>query len=314
MADLSLDVSSPNIESSKAVCFGSLALGTVISTDDYPLQNYGSSVNSVSSYVFQDAAIVAWLLATSGVRTGFIGSAVGDDEAGKEIVTQLKASGISHETQLSNSLSTPRQYVISDSSGGRTWFAERNDLLLETMKNADLAGIANADVLYADWYDGEAVLPPIEYARKNDTLVFLNIEEQFSNDLILDQYVPHTSFCQASLDETASWDDARRTARVLMDAGCKTALVTFGSHGVLVATGDATILVRAPRGLRIIDTCAAGATFSAAFIRAILAGSTIQEAAILGTAAASLKCSIQGLVSIRADEIPTIANDLVVEN
>lgn len=314
MADLSLPVFSTNIGASKAVCFGSLALGTVISTDEYPIQNHGSSVNSVTSYVFQDAAIVAWLLATSGVNTNFVGSAVGNDEAGKEIVTQLKAGGVNHETKFSNAFSTPRQYVISDPSGGRTWFAESNDLLLDTMKNADLTCIGNANVLYVDWYDGGAILSPIGYARENDTPVFLNIEEQFSNDLILDQYVPHASFCQATLDEKASWDDARRIASVLIDAGAETALVTFGSHGVFAATRDTSIFVQAPKGLGIVDTCAAGATFSAACIGAILMGSTLREAVILGTAASSFKCSTQGLVSIRSDEIWTIANELVVES
>ena len=90
--------------------------------------------------------------------------------------------------------------------------------------------------------------------------------------------------------------------------------MTFGSHGVFAATRDTSIFVQAPKGLGIVDTCAAGATFSAACIGAILMGSTLREAVILGTAASSFKCSNQGLVSIRSDEIWTIANELVVES
>jgi sugar/nucleoside kinase (ribokinase family) len=314
MVDLSLDdaFSSRN-GTSKAVCFGSLALGTVISTNEYPSPNRGSSVNFRTSYVFQDAAIVAMLLATSGVRTDFIGTAVGDDEAGKKIASQLEASGVRQDTRFSNSFSTPQQFVISDSFGGRTWFAESNYLSLETLKNADLSEIANTDVLYVDWYDGEVVLQPIDYARVSEIPVFLNIEEQFTNDLVLDRYVPHASFCQATLDENSTWDDARHISTVLLDAGSKIALVTFGAHGLLAATREARILVHAPNTLHIVDTCGAGATFSAAYIWTVLMGGTLLEAAVFATAAASIKCSNHGLVTIVSDEIWTMADELVVE-
>lgn len=295
------------------VCFGSLALGTVILTDRFPDRDAGGYINSLHSYPFQDAAIVACLLSRWGVPTTHIGTMVGEDEAGREVVEGLRAWGVTGQPRTKPDVATLRQYVISDRGGGRTWLAQHDANEAKSLKSAELSPIDSAAALYVDWYDGEAVTPAMERANDRGATVFLNVEQGHADADVLRNQVRRSTLCQATMPSPPSRTEAVGVARRLLRAGAETALVTLGARGCVAMNSAEAVAVEAPP-VTVLDTCAAGATFSAAFLYAEGRSRTLAESAAFAVAAASLKCTVAGLRAFPVDEVERLAESLTAKD
>ena len=77
-------------------------------------------------------------------------------------------------------------------------------------------------------------------------------------------------------------------ARMLVDAGIKTAVVKLGEGGCWVADKDTLEYVPAFK-VKVVDTTGAGDNFAAGFISAFISGKTLQQSAVIGSATAALK-------------------------
>ena len=81
----------------KVVCFGMITPARVLVVDELPDWNSGAVWTEGAEFVSDDAAIVAGLLAGWGVDTELVGSALGDDDAGRKTVEMLKARWASED-------------------------------------------------------------------------------------------------------------------------------------------------------------------------------------------------------------------------
>ena len=142
----------------EVVCFGMVTPAVVMVVDELPSYNTGAPVKQVCEFISDDAAIVAALLRGWDVRSGLIGTSVGNDAAGRKVVRQLKAMGITGRIRLSRRLTTPFEVNISDRTGARTYFWQRHPEVLATLETADLSLLRGARLLYVDWYDGDHIL------------------------------------------------------------------------------------------------------------------------------------------------------------
>src|SRR5512143_3546391 len=162
--------------------------------------------------------------------------------------------------------------------------------MLATLGTADLSLLRGAQLMYADWYDGEHILRAMDEANQLGVPVFLNLEHGHKDQKLLEQYAGRVSICQAVTDaaQLGHTRSMLQTARKILKSGIKTALVTMAKAGCLVAQGNEAVNVYAPK-VKAVDGCGAGATFSAGFIYGYLSGWELEASARFATAAASLK-------------------------
>ena len=277
--------------------------------DELPAWNSGAVWTEGAEFVSDDAAIVAGLLARWGLDAELVGSALGDDEAGRRAVDMLREMGVRGRFELRRDLETPFEVNISDSRGGRTYFWNRRPELLRTLDDADLSALDGASMLYVDWYDAPHIERAMRHANQLGVPVFLNIEHGHQDPDTLKSLVPYATICQAVTDASQLGDDADRVANLLAENGVSTALVTLASGGAVGMKDGRAFHVQAP-ALDVVDTCGAGATFSAAYIMSLLDGSGFERSLRFAVAAASLKCAVVGPTAFPQAEVNRLAADL----
>ncbi len=157
------------------VCFGMLVPAQVFIVDDFPAHNTGAYISQVAEFISDDAAIVARILRGWRVRSGMIGSALGDDARGRAAARRLKQLGIAGKTRLTRKYATPYEVNISDKSGHRTYFWQRDTRILATLDTAEHALLDRAKMLYVDWYDGDHIIRPMQEAARLGMPDFLNL-------------------------------------------------------------------------------------------------------------------------------------------
>ena len=113
-------MSSPDV-----VCFGMITPARVVLVDRMPNWNTGAISSGSSEFVSDDAAIVAGLLTTWNLPTELIGTALGNDEAGRWTIRRLREMGVGGNFELRDGIETPFEVNVSDTLGGRTYFWDR---------------------------------------------------------------------------------------------------------------------------------------------------------------------------------------------
>jgi ribokinase len=297
------------------VGFGMLTPVHIMVIDRLPRHNTGAIVREVNDFVFDDAAIVACALRQWHVTTGMIGTAVGDDPRGHALVKQLREWGVQGQVRFTDAYQTPIEVDVSDKTGARTYFWQRNPDILSTLDDADLSLLKGTRLLYVDWYDGDTILRAMDEAHRLKVPVFLNLEHGHKDLHNLKKYAGRVDICQAVTDAAQLGKNRAllQTARKLLNAGIKTALITMASDGCLVARGDEIVRVYAPR-VKAVDGCGAGATFSTGFIYGYLKGWNLEDSARFATAAASLKVTRPGLRMFPVEDVKSLASRLRVEH
>ena len=295
----------------RVVCFGMITPARVLVVDQMPDWNTGAVWTESAEFVSDDAAIIAGLLAEMGTEAELIGSALGDDDAGHKTVAMLKEMGVKGKFRIDQEIVTPFEVNVSDSSGGRTYFWNRQPDLLATLDDADLSPLQDASMLYVDWYDSPHIERALRYAQQMDVPVYLNIEHGHQDPAVLKSLGPYAAVCQAVTDASQMGGDAERVAKLIADCGVPTVLVTLASKGAVGMEDGALVHIEAP-ALNVVDTCGAGATFSAGFINSRLNGLGLEGSLRFAVAAASLKCSVVGLKAFPRAEVNKVARALSV--
>ena len=294
------------------VCVGMITPARVIVVDSLPDWNTGATWTKGAEFVSDDAAIVAGLLSGWGVKTRLVGTALGDDDTGRRTVEMLRKMGVEGEFELRADIETPFEVNISDSAGGRTYYWNREPELLSTLEDSDLSCLQGASMLYVDWYDAPYNLQAIREAANLGVPIMLNLEHGHSDEDAMAQLVPHATICQAVTDPAQIGGDAGAVCDLLRQKGASTVLVTLASGGVVGMNGIDTLHVPTPE-LGVVDSCGAGATFSAGYIYGGLKGFGFEEQLRFAVAAASLKCTVVGPVGFDKDEVRRVAEGLTAE-
>ncbi len=296
----------------QVVCVGMIIPSIVMIVEEFPAHNTGALVTQVREIIEDDAAIVACVLRGWRVRSGLIGTALGDDARGKQTARQLKQLGVLGKVRLTRAFATPYEVDVSDHTGHRTYFWQREPRVLDTLDTADLALIRGAQFLYVDWYDGDHILRAMDEATHRGVPVFLNLEHGHHDQRLLREYVRRARIVQASTDAAQRQGDPLAVARTLLDAGAEIALVTLAADGCVAATRSEILRVRAP-AVTVVDGCGAGASFSAGFLFSQLRGWHFEDTVRFAIAAGSLKCTRVGIDALPLREIKRMAQRVDVE-
>jgi sugar/nucleoside kinase (ribokinase family) len=284
----------------------------VLAVDQFPEHNTGALIKQVSEFISDDAAIVACLLRGWDVQSAIIGTALGNDPRGRQVARTLQELGVLGRVRLSKSITTPYEVNVSDQTGARTYFWQRDPQVLDTLDTANLSLLKKARLLYVDWYDGRHILRAMDEAIRLGVSVFLNLEHGHQESEILARYARRATICQAVTDPAQRAGDPLAVARRLLYAGVETALITLGGEGCLAARRGEALRAHAP-SVSVVDGCGAGAAFSAGFVYGHLRGWNLEDSVRFAIAAASLKCTTVGPQAFPIAEIKRLATAVRVD-
>ncbi len=287
----------------RIACFGYVNPGVVFSVDRYPAANAGAYVTAKRPFIGADCAMVAQMLAQWGVEAHLIGNALGADDLGRQTLAQLAKMNVHTHIALRRDLHTPDEVDISDRAGTRTFFVEDAPQVWASLGEADLEPIADAALLYLDWYVGTPAEQAIAFANAHGVPVFLNVEYSLHQPDRYRNLITHATYAQSPMSDVhVVQEDPRAIAEALHTLGVQVAFVTRGKHGSLAMDRSRLIEVPAPQ-VDVVDTQGAGAVYSAAAMYGLLAGWPVERTVRFATTAASLKCAQHGLPGLGVEAI-----------
>jgi ribokinase len=237
----------------------------------------------------------------AGADVSFI-ARVGTDSYGQDSVKHLSAEGIDTSHVIHDEQSpTGVAFILVDAHG-------ENSIVVASGANARLstldienvnAAIRTAGVLLVQLESPlEAVQQAIRCASQGDTLVIVNPApgQHLSCSWFKDVDVLTPNKIEAEmLTGMKITDDASlvAAARMILDFGIPTVIVTLGKQGVLLATADGTKLLPA-YAVNAIDSTGAGDVFSGSLASFLAEGMPIEKAVRKAIASASISVTRMG--------------------
>lgn len=276
-----------------------LELGVMTLVDADRARELEASHSSWEEVAGGSAANTAAGIASFGGRVRFVGS-VGDDPAGRRYAADLEATGVSCMLRAVDS-GTPTGvcHVLVGSGGKRsmgTHLGAAADVAPETVEGA---GIEDAHLVYIEGYllDAEAasaLARAMELAHAAGTPVALSLSDPFVVERhrervrrLIEEGAVDVLF---SNEEEARFltgaSDVEGAVEVLVRTGLLS-IVTHGPEGSIACSPAGVVRAPAHPVEDVVDTTGAGDLFAAGVLYGLATGLEVEEAAELGSMAAS---------------------------
>ena len=283
---------------SKLVVFGSVNVDHVVQVPSFPRPGetlLGRNYQVIPGGKGANQALAARRL---GADVGFIAS-MGDDATGQQMFESFRAAGIdvaNVHIQLQTPTGVAMIQVADNGENSICLSGEANDALSAELIAPNLASIEQADALLTQLETPlDGITKAIHVAKAQATLVVLNPApaRPLSDALLscVDIITPNETEAELITGIAVSDDlSAQLAANVLHDKGIATVLITLGAKGVWLSTQGKQAHSELVAGFRVEarDTTAAGDTFNAGFVTAILEGQALLEAIQFAHAAAAI--------------------------
>lgn len=283
-----------------AVVVGSLNLDYSIGLERMPKPGQTVSADSLRLSPGGKGANQAYALGKLGCKTAMIG-AVGKDDAGRLLTGNLRSVGVDVSGIRESDTPTGQAFITVERTG-------ENAIIILAGANGEVSPadvdrgrklIEDADCLVMQLeVPVEAVLYAARLAKSLGKTVVLDPapavsglpEELFALADFVKPNETELAVLTGMPTDTATQCEA--AAKLLLQKGAGTVLVSLGSKGVLaVGKGNESILVPAVES-EVVDTTAAGDCFTAAFVSAY--DGDLKKALLYANTAASIAVSRPG--------------------
>ncbi|MEM1545806.1 MAG: carbohydrate kinase family protein [Candidatus Methanomethylicia archaeon] len=264
--------------------FGSSALDYIISLDEFPKSDEVRIGREISISPGGSSANVAVALSRLKVPTAFIGK-IGSDDIGRIVIKSLINEGIDLSSVIIEDKRTPYAIVVIKNGFDKRIIVPLSDNMCLSISNPSEINWSIVDevkLIYIGEVFIEAASALSSYARSKDKIVvyrpstpFLNmgfekLKPVFENtDILITNMYGWSLICKSSCKKLR-YDD-------FISVGVKYLIITKGGDGVDVATENYVKTFPSIKA-NIVDTSYAGDVFSAGLIKALLDGSSIDEA------------------------------------
>lgn len=290
----------------RAVCMGAHVLDVLVRpVDQIPEGQGGVLVEQIRVAPAGAAGGTAVTLAKLGAETHSAGG-VGQDLLGEMLVRMLEERGVDcsalvrrPDVQTSTSVlpirengDRPALHVIG-ANGGYTL----EEVPWDTIESADALHLGGPEFL------PEAAPKILEFCREHGVTTSADLLADGWPEL-LDMIAPaleHVDWFMPNDDQAMKLtgaDDVESAANALRERGVGGVAATCGAQGSVVVSAQGTVRVPAFE-TEVVDTSGCGDSYVAGFLRGLHDGLSVEEAATLGSACASLVA--QGLGSDAGD-------------
>lgn len=238
-------------------------------------------------------------VASFGGKSAFIGK-VADDELGRIFAHDIRAAGVTYQTQPSTGgQPTARSLILVTPDGERTMNTFLGVSPELNHGEVDPAVVAAAKVVYLEGYlfdrsEAKAAFrQAARIAKSAGRKVSLTLSDAFCVERhraeFLDLIRADVDILFAneseilSLYRVATFDEAARLAR----ADCELAVLTRSAKGSVVFSGETAVTITPEPVARVIDTTGAGDLYAAGFLYGYTAGKSLEACGRLGSIAAA---------------------------
>ena len=225
-----------------------------------------------------------------GMSAGFIG-VVGDDDAGKRIISDFNAENVSTEAMVvrKGKTSAVAYCWIDEPTGKRSVAWSRGDSPELEPSDVSLELVSKARILHIDGHNPAGALAAVKEARKRGVLV--NFDAGTMRDGVR-ELLPYADILIASEAFARGWtgrDNLEDALKVLSEIGAKVTGCTMVENGSMVYDGGEFIRCGAFK-VKPVDTTGCGDVFHTAFALRYLETKDLYECQRFGAAVSALKC------------------------
>ena len=277
--------------------------------DDKILERSSTSMDYVKLSYGGDALNEAVALSRLGKRVQWI-SKVGDDDAGKKILSYAESNGVNVEcVTVQRGLETGINIVLVDKRGERHFLTNPRGSLRrldesDIMPHIDaLAPIVSfASMFVSPSLDIPAMSRLFKRIKSSGRTLAVDTTRAKRGETLDDvaELLPCMDYFLPNESELATLtgdDDVRENIAALIERGLPCAAVKVGGKGCLIARRDELIEIPACPVEKVIDTTGAGDCFAAGFLWALSEGWQLAECGRFACAVASLSVEQVGAVA-----------------
>jgi D-beta-D-heptose 7-phosphate kinase/D-beta-D-heptose 1-phosphate adenosyltransferase len=266
-------------------------------------------------YRLGGAANVANNLLALGARVALV-AVIGRDEAGRRLREQLSCAGVPSEGLVEDpdrpTIEKVRVVTERNQQVGRIDYENDADIQgsVEAQLSAQIGRLGSAArvLLVSDYLKGTITATSIQEVLKL---------KHAHRPLIVDPKIPHLAYYAGATlvtpnhheAETATHlrirndEDARAAAiDFRRRAGCDSALITRGEHGMWLSSPEAEGAIPA-MAREVADVTGAGDTVAATLALALAGGATLVEASVLANHAAGIAVGKFGAATVTREEL-----------
>lgn len=294
------------MEAKKALVIGSVNVDSTYGLKNLPVLGETILAQDKHESMGGKGLNQAVALRRMGLETTFM-AAIGNDQAGEEVLAHLAAAEIGTEHIVEKDSDTGQAIILVDEQGDNMIipFLGANDLLSKEDIEANLAVFDGIDVCVLQL---EIPIPTIEYiidyCAEKGIKVVLNpapATTELSWEALkkVEYLVPNETELQIITGKTVSLETIDEIGKEVIAKGVQRLVVTMGEHGAYYYDAEQNFRVK-PKKVDVVDTTAAGDTFVGAFVSRILKEDTPEEAMNFANKAASITISRKGA----SDSIP----------
>ncbi len=285
---------------SRITVIGSLNMDLVITTPKVPVMGetvLGSGFLTVPGGKGANQAVAA---AKLGGNVTMIGC-VGNDTFGEVLLNNLRQNSVdtSHMRILDGVptgiamivVNEGNNFIIVDPGANYQLTPQMIDSVEDLIKESCIMVVQLEIPL-------DTVERVIDIAKRNDVKILLNpapaIKLEDSLLTKVDILTPNETECEIITDiPIKSVGDAKNAVAYLMNKGVENVIVTMGGNGVVYNSGK-EIIHKAVPNVKVVDTTAAGDSFSGALAVALSQGKSIDEAVDFGNIVGTLTVMKKG--------------------
>ncbi|MBA2519463.1 MAG: ribokinase [Chloroflexia bacterium] len=238
--------------------------------------------------------------ARAGAPTAILG-ALGDDDFGRQRRADLEAEGVDvASVATAGDAASGVALITVEESTGQNRIAYVPGATLTVTPEHAAAAIARMRpaVLLTTLELPLATLTVLyDEARRVGAIILLNATPEAATGRGLlartDFLIVNESEAADLLEQEVQPQDAKDSARSLLDLGPRAAVITLGKHGAVIADGESVTHIPAPE-VKVVDTTGAGDAFCGAMAAGLAAGLDPVEAARIGVITGSLAATRHG--------------------
>jgi len=276
-----------------AVGFGTNAVVYLIQVPEYPPFNSKVELSDYIQAAGGEVATTMVGLQRLGLKTSYVGR-FGDDKEGDFGLRSLsdETVDVRFAEQIEGARTQIAFIIIDERSGERTVIWYRDKLLAYNKKNAPTEAAALGKVLHFTPHDTQACMQMARRAKKNAAIVSIDIDNVFDG---VNELLPQIDILISSAEFPAKIvgiENKKESLREIKSRfGCKIVGMTLGETGSLILCENdfvETSGFQVPNGCQ--DTTGAGDAFRVGLLYGLLKGESVEAAARMANAVATLKC------------------------